>query len=391
MTIIVGAVPCACPVRNKKGEVFMWGIKNLGSIRLATVAKICIILTLILVFIGAGIGITRTVQARQEREKLNAINDSLDQQGLSLQTRNLILEFIGKYHQTQNIVVTDKDDNIAYSANKNIINGMTTFALEPDQNMLGVFDLKGSTIQFFANPKSEVPFIQKGEAGVQNSDNYFDGYKYNEELMPGSFGYAKNMRVMPNNFNNDFGYSARDRFDGPGKGGIRVIRIMGPGMIGAGFVNGIPDGRFGLDQNTLFLSSYKADAKGLNIYYISKGFEQNHLMAVLFITIILIKLLTMILFILLAVWVYRDSKARGLKPIFWGLITLFTGLIGFVIYLIFRYNMNFCHACKHKVGKDDNFCYECGAALKSKCQSCGENLKLDSNYCTKCGAKQEEK
>ena len=364
----------------------MFSMKNLGSVKLSTVAKICVLLTLILLFIGAGIGITRTVQARREREQLNAINNVLEQQGVSNQAKNLISQFATKYRQTQNIIVTDKDDNIVYSANKNIINGMTSFVLEPNIDKMGVFELKNSSIKFVANPKSVVPFIQKDD-GTQNLDN-----NYNGRQIPGYYGYKQGTRnMMGDSFGNGMMTGMRDRYDGRGKDGLRVTRFMGGGMMGTGFAYGMPHGRFGLDQNTLFLNSYKADDKGLNIFYISKGFEQNNLMTVLFVTMVLIKLLTLILYVLLAVWVYRDSKIRGLKSVFWGLLTLFTGLIGFAIYLIFRYKMNFCHACRRKVEKEDNYCYECGAVLKSKCNKCEEDLKLDCNYCANCGEKQEEK
>lgn len=364
-------------------------IKNVinGNIKLSTIAKICVLLTLILVIFGAGMGISRIVQARNERAQLNAINNSLEQQGVSMQTKNLILQFADKYRQTQNIVITDKDDNIVYSASKNIINGMTSFVLETEQNKLGVFNLKDSSIKFAANPRSVVPFIQKDD-GTQNSDNNANIYNYNERQMPGFYyGNKQNVRGMMNGrFGDGMISRMQDRFDGQGRDGYRVTRFMGPGMMGAG--QGY--GEYRNNSNMLFLSSYKSDAKGLNIFYISKGFEQNNLMAVLFVTLALIKFLILILYVLLAVWVYKDSKAKGLKAVLWGLLTLFTGLIGLIIYLIVRYATSFCHACGHKVGKEDNYCIECGVALKSKCKKCGENLKLDWNYCTNCGEKQEE-
>ncbi len=40
--------------------------------------------------------------------------------------------------------------------------------------------------------------------------------------------------------------------------------------------------------------------------------------------------------ILIAVWVYRDAKERGMEAALWLLIVLFTGLIGLIIYLIVR-------------------------------------------------------
>jgi TctA family transporter len=40
--------------------------------------------------------------------------------------------------------------------------------------------------------------------------------------------------------------------------------------------------------------------------------------------------------ILLAVWVYRDAKKRGMEATLWLLVVLLTGFIGLVVYLIVR-------------------------------------------------------
>jgi len=40
--------------------------------------------------------------------------------------------------------------------------------------------------------------------------------------------------------------------------------------------------------------------------------------------------------ILLAVWVYRDAKKRGMEATLWLLVVLLTGIIGLIVYLIVR-------------------------------------------------------
>jgi TctA family transporter len=40
--------------------------------------------------------------------------------------------------------------------------------------------------------------------------------------------------------------------------------------------------------------------------------------------------------ILLAVWVYRDAKKRGMEATLWLLLVLLTGFIGLIVYLIVR-------------------------------------------------------
>jgi uncharacterized membrane protein YhaH (DUF805 family) len=43
-----------------------------------------------------------------------------------------------------------------------------------------------------------------------------------------------------------------------------------------------------------------------------------------------------VVWILLAVWVYRDAKKRGMEATLWLLLVLLTGFIGFIVYLIVR-------------------------------------------------------
>lgn len=43
-----------------------------------------------------------------------------------------------------------------------------------------------------------------------------------------------------------------------------------------------------------------------------------------------------VVWILLAVWVYRDAKKRGMEATLWLLLVLLTGLIGLIVYLIVR-------------------------------------------------------
>ena len=45
--------------------------------------------------------------------------------------------------------------------------------------------------------------------------------------------------------------------------------------------------------------------------------------------------------ILLALWVYADSKKHGKNKVFWPVLTLFTSIIGWLIYMIVRENRGY--------------------------------------------------
>ena len=51
---------------------------------------------------------------------------------------------------------------------------------------------------------------------------------------------------------------------------------------------------------------------------------------------ILIIIALFVVWILLAVWVYRDAKKRGMEATLWLLLVLLTGFIGLIVYLIVR-------------------------------------------------------
>jgi H+/Cl- antiporter ClcA len=52
--------------------------------------------------------------------------------------------------------------------------------------------------------------------------------------------------------------------------------------------------------------------------------------------IILIIIALFVVWILLAVWVYRDAKKRGMEATLWLLLVLLTGFFGLIVYLIVR-------------------------------------------------------
>ncbi len=47
-------------------------------------------------------------------------------------------------------------------------------------------------------------------------------------------------------------------------------------------------------------------------------------------------LVIFIIWIVLAIWVYKDAKKRGENAVLWLLVVLLTGIIGLIVYLIVR-------------------------------------------------------
>jgi len=53
-------------------------------------------------------------------------------------------------------------------------------------------------------------------------------------------------------------------------------------------------------------------------------------------TCLIVYAIIFIVWILIAVWVYKDAKKRGENAVLWLLVVLLTGIIGLIIYLVVR-------------------------------------------------------
>lgn len=91
--------------------------------------------------------------------------------------------------------------------------------------------------------------------------------------------------------------------------------------------------------------------------------------------------------LLIGVYVYRDSKRRGMNAALWTLIAnLAPSLIGFIIYLLVRGNYSNlkCPRCDTTVTEQYVVCPKCGAKLKPSCPNCSAPVEPDWTVCPKC-------
>ena len=88
----------------------------------------------------------------------------------------------------------------------------------------------------------------------------------------------------------------------------------------------------------------------------------------------IIPIVGFIIWIVLAIWVYKDAEKRDSSGALWLIIVLITGLLGLIIWLIVRPPIG---------GKKT----ESGSAAASdrRCQSCGRTIPDDARVCPYCG------
>ncbi|MFQ5909799.1 MAG: zinc ribbon domain-containing protein [Thermoplasmata archaeon] len=54
------------------------------------------------------------------------------------------------------------------------------------------------------------------------------------------------------------------------------------------------------------------------------------------ISLIICGVIWLVLWLLIAIWVYRDAESRGMSGALWLIIVILTGLIGLIIYIVVR-------------------------------------------------------
>ena len=106
---------------------------------------------------------------------------------------------------------------------------------------------------------------------------------------------------------------------------------------------------------------------------------------VIFSLVVLVALLTIP--VMIGIYVYRDSRRRGMNAALWTLIAVIApALIGFIIYLLIRGNYPDlqCPQCTEPVTEQYTVCPHCGAKLRPACPNCSFPVELDWNVCPKC-------
>lgn len=88
-----------------------------------------------------------------------------------------------------------------------------------------------------------------------------------------------------------------------------------------------------------------------------------------------------------ALWVYRDANSKKCNPALWGMLALLTNLVGVIIYIMYKQTNKVCYKCGSLQNKDNAFCNCCGAQINERCSSCTSIVNKGQNYCGRCGHK----
>ena len=106
-------------------------------------------------------------------------------------------------------------------------------------------------------------------------------------------------------------------------------------------------------------------------YYYDTTVDEGLLFGIGSLTCGIIIVIWIVVWLVLAIWVYKDAEKHSMSGILWALIVFFLGLIGLIIYLVIR--------SSHKGPQQS------GQGSGRVCPSCGRPIPMDAQVCPYCG------
>jgi hypothetical protein len=222
-----------------------------------------------------------------------------------------------------NIVAVDKNNNIIYKVNSNLINDNTTFTLVPSSE----------------NKK----YLEDGV----NKDVLYKAVK--EDFIINR-DFIKNHDKVLSDIDDDF-YFEHDL-------GSTKINLLN------------------------FIVNRKSDAK---IFIFRSAVPFPYVKALFDIIGFIVGVIGIIYWVGLALWVYKDSNSKKCNPELWGFFILFTNLIGLIIYTIYKNNGIVCKKCGALQNSENGYCTVCGSRINELCSNCHSVASKGEQFCRKCG------
>ena len=144
----------------------------------------------------------------------------------------------------------------------------------------------------------------------------------------------------------------------------------------------------GLSAKTVYmLNRVQVRKAGGTAYVITRPTSVPGGETALKVTAALAMLLVCVYWVLVALWMYRDAARCKLSPLYWGLIGLFTNLIGLIVYKIYKHSATLCPACGAAQSAGHLYSSFCAAQLGARCANCGGKVGAKDSFCHHCGNK----
>jgi len=254
----------------------------------------------------------------------NKAAESFEKTGLTESVKSTLSKLAADSKDVVNIIAVDKDNNILFKANSNLINSDNKFILTPyEANKKYLKDEKGTLYK-----------VVKSDNIVLNK-NYLKNHEKEVSDINEESYYERDMKAEKINMVN---YLVKKDT----KDKVFIVRNATP----IPYMKGAMEA-FGIILGLIFM-----------VYWVG-----------------------------LALWVYKDANKKKMNPALWGLVALLTNLVGLIIYSMYKQNNKLCHQCGSLQSKENIFCTLCGEKLNESCEKCGNIVGKNDSYCSKCGNK----
>lgn len=145
---------------------------------------------------------------------------------------------------------------------------------------------------------------------------------------------------------------------------------------------------FNKDYNEDYEITYlKSNNENEKIIFINKINEVQNSHLYLKISISVLILFFMLYLIITSLMVFQNAYIIKSNAYFWGILTLFTNIIGVIIYLIYKNRRIICNKCNVINNKNNIYCINCGNKINECCKKCHSIINKKDKYCKNCGQK----
>jgi len=298
----------------------------LNKINFKKVAKVYVLVSiLLLLFCAAAIGfVTRDkIKLALDYEKAS---DAFKDNGFGDKLKPKLGKLTADSKDILNCIVVDKDNNIIYKANDNLIKNHKKFILTPEEsNRKELKDNINKDVVYRVTKEENIIFnlnyLKNHERILFDIDEelYFEKDLANEEV--NELNYLVNRETKEKLF---------------------LIRAVTPIKDAEILIKAI-----GVIVGFIFI-----------IYWLG-----------------------------VTLWVYRDADRRKSNSALWGLLALLTNIVGLIIYTMYKETNKLCHKCGAIQDKSDGYCSECGTQINERCKECNSIIYKNQKYCSGCGYK----
>ncbi len=292
-------------------------------------------------------------------ESLRNIENHIEFNGLDDAAKQMMEEHRQLYALYANFIIINKNFDVVYAANQGHLDGTGKFYAAADvenpdlASLLFVLDADGNLISsHHMNTGSLIPMVNLSQPLLPKIKAIVGGGMTTQE--------GPNFRVESYSDTAGWNYRTYNIYDG----------VSGQNVIYHGFPT--------KDLHLFYFSD-------VNNQLIQQEYERTDVLENFRMLVVALAVISFVIYwLLLPVWVFINASRRDNHPALWSILTLFTNIVGMIVYLVVRPEAHQCQHCKEPIERDYVVCPICGTRNRMQCKKCEQIIDEDWNFCPRC-------